>query len=65
MITDQVNLEEGKTLRRLELKELLEVLEGPVEEETAKVSRVRCRTVYDRVEGWVTVTGNNGHLAAL
>lgn len=32
MLTDEVKLEEGKTIRRLELKELLEVLEGPVEE---------------------------------
>ena len=63
VLTDEVKLEEGKTIRRLELKELLEVLEGPVEEETSKLPRVRGRTVYDRLEGWVTVTGNNGHLA--
>lgn len=51
---------EGETLRRLELKELLEVLEGPVEEASTKISRVRCRAVFDGVEGWVTMAGNNG-----
>ncbi|CAJ1426140.1 unnamed protein product [Effrenium voratum] len=58
VITDQQGLE-GETLRRLELKELLELLEGPVVVESAGLQRVKCRTI-DGTEGWVTLTGNNG-----
>lgn len=60
VITDKEGLEEGQTVRRLELKELVEVLEGPVEEASAKIQRVRCRAIFDGVEGWATITGNNG-----
>eukprot|EP00438_Fugacium_kawagutii_P022652 Skav224876 [mRNA] locus=scaffold1112:128568:131243:+ [translate_table: standard] len=51
---------ESETVRRLELKELLEVLEGPTEDATAKILRVRCRAIFDGKEGWVTIAGNNG-----
>lgn len=51
----------SKTVRRLELGEVLEALESPQKEDGAGVQRVKCRSVQDEtVEGWVTLAGNQG-----
>jgi len=50
----------SKTLRRLEAGEIVEVVEGPTKDDGVGVIRLRCRAVKDEVEGWVTVTGNQG-----
>ena len=60
VLTDKQGIEEGQTLRRLELKELVEVLDGPVEEASANIQRVKCRAIFDGLEGWATLTGNSG-----
>jgi len=41
---------------------VVDVLEGPVEDETAGVMRVRCVAKKDGVEGWATLKGNQGTL---
>lgn len=58
VITTTLSIKEGKTNRRLEVGEVVEILEGPVME--GEMSRVRARAVRDGVEGWVTVEGNAG-----
>lgn len=63
VITSEICIKESKTLRRLEVGEAVEVLEGPKlaaagGEEAMK--RVRARAMKDDVEGWVTVEGNQG-----
>eukprot|EP00931_Biecheleriopsis_adriatica_P058509 TRINITY_DN3485_c0_g1_i1.p1 TRINITY_DN3485_c0_g1~~TRINITY_DN3485_c0_g1_i1.p1 ORF type:complete len:615 (+),score=209.72 TRINITY_DN3485_c0_g1_i1:525-2369(+) len=50
----------SKTVRRLELGEVFEALEGPTKEEQAGVSRVRCQATQDDAVGWVTLAGNQG-----
>eukprot|EP00931_Biecheleriopsis_adriatica_P108247 TRINITY_DN8257_c0_g9_i1.p1 TRINITY_DN8257_c0_g9~~TRINITY_DN8257_c0_g9_i1.p1 ORF type:complete len:672 (-),score=266.95 TRINITY_DN8257_c0_g9_i1:55-1785(-) len=61
VMTNQEALsDESTTIRRLEPNEVLEVLEGPVQEQNTKIPRVRCKAANDGSEGWVTVTGNNG-----
>jgi len=50
----------SKTVRRLEVGEVLEALEGPAKEENAGVQRVRCMAVQDDATGWVTIAGNQG-----
>lgn len=49
----------SKQVRRLELGAVLEALEGPRNEEVAKLVRLRCRA-SDGTEGWVTYKGNQG-----
>merc|ERR1711879_43578 len=49
-----------KTVRRLELGEVLEALEAPKKDEASGVQRVRCHAVQDDAEGWVTLAGNQG-----
>merc|ERR1719181_320361 len=53
---------ENKTLRRMELNEVVEVFEGPVEDEGAGVLRVRVMAMKDGLEGWATLKGNQGTL---
>jgi len=50
----------SKTVRRLEVGEVLEALEGPATEDGANVKRVRCLCVQDEATGWVTIAGNQG-----
>merc|ERR1711953_1337100 len=50
----------SKTVKRLELGEVLEALEGPSTEEGANVQRVKCQAVNDDSIGWVTIQGNQG-----
>merc|ERR1711988_871542 len=50
VITDVLNIKEGKNLRRLEAPEVVEVLEGPKMDAVAKVLRVRARAVKDEIE---------------
>eukprot|EP00429_Kryptoperidinium_foliaceum_P104045 CAMPEP_0176243644 /NCGR_PEP_ID=MMETSP0121_2-20121125/31029_1 /TAXON_ID=160619 /ORGANISM="Kryptoperidinium foliaceum, Strain CCMP 1326" /LENGTH=233 /DNA_ID=CAMNT_0017583241 /DNA_START=15 /DNA_END=713 /DNA_ORIENTATION=- len=51
---------DAKALRRLAVGEVVQILEGPVKEETADVDRVRVRSMEDKMEGWVSVAGNAG-----
>mmetsp|Transcript_31175 Transcript_31175/g.70246 ORF Transcript_31175/g.70246 Transcript_31175/m.70246 type:complete len:143 (+) Transcript_31175:2-430(+) len=50
----------SKTVRRLELGEVLEALEGPMFEEATRVKRLRCAATQDDCTGWVTLAGNQG-----
>eukprot|EP00418_Pyrodinium_bahamense_P090414 CAMPEP_0179035354 /NCGR_PEP_ID=MMETSP0796-20121207/13068_1 /TAXON_ID=73915 /ORGANISM="Pyrodinium bahamense, Strain pbaha01" /LENGTH=1161 /DNA_ID=CAMNT_0020731625 /DNA_START=58 /DNA_END=3543 /DNA_ORIENTATION=+ len=60
VITTGINIKETKTLRRLELGEVVEILEGPVKEDTVDVLRVRAKVMKDEIEGWITLAGNQG-----
>lgn len=60
VVTDGLKIKESKTLRRLEVGEVVEVLEGPRQEEAVKVPRIRVLVMKDQVEGWVTTAGNQG-----
>jgi len=44
-----------KLLRRVEVGEIMELLEGPLELDECGVSRMRVRLEKDGVEGWITV----------
>jgi len=50
----------SKTVRRLEVGDILEAVEGPAKEEGAGVKRVKCSCVNDDATGWVTIAGNQG-----
>lgn len=49
-----------KTIRRLEVGDVLEAIEGPSKEGTAGVMRVKCKAASDHALGWVTIAGNQG-----
>lgn len=60
VITDTLAIKESKTLRRADIGEILEVLEGPVDEGNTDLRRVRAKAMADNVEGWVTVESTKG-----
>jgi hypothetical protein len=59
-ITTAFNVKDSKTLRKLEVGELVEVLEFGKED--IGLPRLRCRALSDMKEGWVTERGNQGSL---
>jgi len=61
VMTTMMAIKEGKTIRRMELEEVIEVEEGPFVDETVGVTRVKGSAVKDGAQGWVTVIGNSGH----
>merc|ERR1711972_632083 len=61
VMTGSICIRESKVLRRLQVNDILEILEGPKYEETAKVMRVRGKVLApDNTEGWITMAGNQG-----
>jgi len=63
-LTSDLNIKDCRVLRKLEKAETLLVLEGPIEDEGAGVTRIRARASKDSMEGWVTTKGNAGSLYA-
>jgi len=63
-LTDEFDIAKAKTLRKAELDELIEVLEGPKTDDqvggTSGLLRVRGRALSDGKEGWISVNGNQG-----
>lgn len=59
-ITSEFDIKSSSNVRKLEVGELLEVLEGPKGDETLGVTRVRARALSDGKTGWITGKGNQG-----
>jgi len=59
-ITTTFDITEGKSIRKLEVGEPLELLEEPKEDAVRRLTRVKARTKNDGKEGWVTLKGNHG-----
>lgn len=52
--------EAAKTLRKLEVGETVELLEGPTLEAGAGIMRLRGKADRDGVVGWISIAGNQG-----
>lgn len=59
-ITETFSIKDTKTVRRLDVGEVIEVVDGPRKEEATDVTRVHARAMSDGAEGWVTTEGNHG-----
>merc|ERR1712242_657483 len=62
VLTTDRTIKGSKTIRRLEVDEYVEVLEGPLRDENVDVLRVRGVAIKDDLAGWATVVGNNGSI---
>jgi len=60
VLTTERTIRDSKTIRRLEVDETVEVIEGPIKDENIDIIRMRGTTLKDNLVGWVTVLGNNG-----
>merc|ERR1719291_306350 len=58
--TTECDAGNSKALRKAEKGELVVVVEGPIHDEKLNVDRVKCKSVVDGTEGWMTIKGNQG-----
>jgi hypothetical protein len=58
--TTECDAGNSKALRKAEKGELVVVVEGPIHDEKLNVDRVKCKSLADGTEGWMTVKGNQG-----
>jgi hypothetical protein len=59
-LTDVFELAKCNTLRKCEVEEKLETLEGPCKDPKSGLTRIKARALKDGVIGWVTTKGNQG-----
>jgi len=59
-LCDKVDIKESATIRKLERKEVLKVLEGPTTDEKYGMTRLRVQCLSDNATGWATAKGNQG-----
>jgi len=59
-ITQGLPIKDAKSLRRLEVGEIVQALAAPVKEDQTEVQRVKARTMEDGIEGFITIAGNQG-----
>lgn len=59
-ITEEFDIKSSNNVRKLEVGEHVEVIEGPRSDKGLGVMRVRARALSDNKTGWITATGNHG-----
>lgn len=60
VIHDSLAGKSAQVVRRIEAGEVVEVLDGPIEDSETGVMRVKGRSDKDGVAGWITIKGNQG-----
>jgi len=60
ILTDGMSVRDSTPVRRVEVTEVVEVLEGPVKDESFGMMRVKARMLKDGKEGWISIAGNRG-----
>jgi len=59
--TDVLDITKCKTMRKADVGEILELIEGPVTDEENGITRIRAKSTKDPpASGWVTLAGNQG-----
>jgi len=61
-MTEGLEIKDAKTVRKLEVNELITALETPLRENAAGIMRVRVRAEKDGAIGFATIRGNQGTL---
>jgi hypothetical protein len=59
-MTDSVTVKGGKTVRKLEINEVLEALDEPAKDPGLGLLRVKAKAEKDGKEGFITIAGNQG-----
>merc|ERR1712008_482950 len=59
-MTDSMAVKGGKTIRKLEIGEVVDGIEEAARDEGVGLMRMRCKAEKDEKEGFVTVAGNQG-----
>jgi len=59
-ITDEFGVDKAKTIRKADVDEVIEVIEGPRTDDELKMSRVRGKSLVDGLVGWIAIKGSQG-----
>merc|ERR1719313_1127998 len=59
-MTEELEVKGGKTVRKLQVNEVVEALEEGKKADSLGLARVRVKAESDGKEGWVTLAGNQG-----
>jgi len=59
-VTNEFDIGKAKTIRKADVDEVIEVLEGPQVDEKIGLTRIRGKSLSDGQEGWISVKGNQG-----
>merc|ERR1712107_242099 len=60
VIHDSISGKTAHVVRRIEVDEIVEVLDGPKEDTEMSVMRIKGRAQKDGAVGWITIKGNQG-----
>jgi len=63
-MTDEQDIRNCNVVRKLVEGEVFTVLEGPVQDKEAGITRVKGKATKDEQEGWITIKGNAGTIYA-
>jgi len=63
-MTDELDIKSCKVMRKLTEGEVFAVLDGPVNDKDAGITRVKGKAMKDETEGWITIKGNAGTVYA-
>merc|ERR1719436_1494628 len=61
-MTNTLAVKGGKTIRKVEINEVLESLAEPIKDEGLGLIRLKARAEKDGKEGYITLSGNQGTL---
>merc|ERR1712039_106218 len=59
VLSDNLQIEQSKHIRRLEIGEVTEVIQGPALDPAIGIYRINVRAFKDGLVGWVTVAGSS------
>jgi len=59
-ITDGFDIKNSESKRKLEVAEMVEVIENPQKDESLGLTRIHGRSMSDGTTGWITLCGNQG-----
>jgi len=60
IMTLGMSIKDKQAIRRLDVNEVVEVLDGPLKETSYDVLRIRAKALRDGETGWITMKGNQG-----
>lgn len=60
VFTDVMDLESATVKRKAELKEVVEMVDGPTADMKVGVTRIKAKSLTDGLDAWITVSSNEG-----
>ena len=59
-MTTDFDFNQGSAIRKVELGEAFDIVEGPARDAESQLTRVKARSKRDAMEGWITMEGHQG-----